>query len=95
MSPQRPLPAYWLMLLPQRATWLHRTSTSPSTGSGLGASSSIAIFLGATIWIALIGNLTVLLPNRKCAILITASTRFSNGFSDSNVDPEYCNLVAS
>ena len=25
---------------------------------------------------------------------MTASTRFSNGFSDSNVDPEYCNLVA-
>jgi hypothetical protein len=49
------------MLLPQSATWLHLTSTSPSTGSGFGASSSMAIFRGCTIWIALIGYLSVLI----------------------------------
>jgi len=53
------------MLLPQMATWLHLTSTSPSIGSGLGALSSIAIFRGSTIWMALIINLIVLGYVRK------------------------------
>jgi len=42
------------MLLPHKATWLHRTNTSPSAGLGVGALSSMAIFLGWMTWMALI-----------------------------------------
>jgi hypothetical protein len=47
---------------------LHRTSTSPSSGSGLGALSSIAIFLGSTIWIALIGYLVIVLSELQVTL---------------------------